>query len=77
MHTLLIKVQQKIMDDKVDELIAHLTDGLEMAHRQIATRKTNNLSIRELISAFSILLDILALQKDFAGCFKHLPKEAI
>jgi hypothetical protein len=77
MHILLIKVQQKIMDDKVDELIAHLTDGLEMTHLQIATRNTNNLSIRELISAFSILLDILALQKDFAGCFKQLPLEAI
>ncbi len=76
MHTLLIKVQHTIMDDKVDELIAHLTDGLEMAHEQIATRKTNNLSIRELISAFSVLLDILALQKDFAGYFKTLPNEA-
>lgn len=76
MHILLVKVQQKILDDKVDELIAHLTDGLELAHLQIAARHTTNQPIRDLISAFSIMLDIMALQKDFAGCFKKLPTEA-
>ncbi|CAN5394945.1 hypothetical protein BH09BAC1_BH09BAC1_30410 [soil metagenome] len=76
MHTLLVKVQQKILDEKVDELIFHLTEGLEGAHRQIENNFKGMAAAQHLCSAMGGLLDIASLQKDFSGYFRHFPREA-
>lgn len=76
MHILLVKVQQKIMDERVEELIDRLTTGLEIAHLQITAGKTSAIPIQELVRAFELMLEIITLQKDFASYFKKLPHEA-
>lgn len=76
MHILLVKVQQKIMDDKVDELIDHLGAGLELANLQLTAGRATSMPVKHLVKAFGLMLEIIALQKDFPAYFKELPKEA-
>ncbi len=76
MHILLVKVQHKILDEKVDNLIFHLNEGLESTHRQLANNYEGTAAAQHLCSAIGGLLGVLALQKDFQGCFRHFPREA-
>lgn len=76
MHILLVKVQQKILDDKVDELIARLGAGMELAHLQIAAGKVSIIPVQDLVRAFGLMMEVLAIQKDFAGFFKKFPPQA-
>jgi len=76
MHILLVKVQQTILDEKVDDLINHLTDGLEGAHLQIETKSHGTAAARCLCTAMNLMLDIAALQTDFEGYFRSFPQEA-
>ncbi len=76
MHVLLVKVQQKILDDKVDELIACLSTGLEVAHLQIGAGHASSLPVNNLVRAFSLMLEIMAVQKDFGSFFNSFPHQA-
>lgn len=76
MHILLVKVQQKILDDKVDELIICLTDGMYVSHLQIAANKVTALPVKNLVKAIALMLEIVAIQKDFTSVFKSMPLEA-
>lgn len=76
MHILLVKVQQTILDEKVDDLITHLTDGLEGAHLQIKIKSHGTAAARYLCTAMNLMLDIAALQTNFEGYFRNFPQEA-
>jgi hypothetical protein len=76
MHILLTKVQQKILDDKIDHLIAHLSNGLASMHIHLSANQSSKQIAEKLADGYDLLLEIVAIQKDFPAYFHSFPPEA-
>ena len=76
MHILLTKVQQKILDNKIDHLIAHLCNGLASMHIHLSANQSSKQIAEKLADGYDLLLEIVAIQEDFPAYFHSFPREA-
>ncbi len=64
------------MDEKVEVLIIALDNGLASLHIHLDLKQSSTHTAQTIARAYDILLEIIAVQKDFPACFRNFPHRA-